>query len=75
MYPQAHGSLLGGWRAGAYYPGRDATGAKLTALPALMATPAALLLEDGKGQAAAEAGEEREEVGVAPHDALCFPAI
>ena len=72
-----HGSLLGGWRAGQYYPGRDASGRLLQALPELMARPAALLLEDagaGSHHKAAE-GEQVEEERAAPHEALCFPQL
>ena len=76
------GPAQGGWRAGQYYPGRDAAGNKLQALPALMATPAALLLEDagaaGVGGPAEGGGGEVADVAgdvAAPHEALCFPAI
>ena len=80
MWQDDKGSLLGGWRAGQYYPGRDTSGRLLQALPELMARPAALLLEDAGGgsQQGAEPEAEAEEAKqqhATPHEALCFPAL
>ena len=76
-----NGSLLGGWRAGKYYPGRDSSGRLLQALPELMAKPAALLLEDAGGgtqhadESEGAGAQEAQDECAAPHEALRFPAL